>query len=576
MANRKDFNIRTAYYGGKKVKMAYDYTGLGGHVDVPEGVGGLFSTFFQRRDVTSVTLPASLRVTQSFAFGSSGIRELVFPEGMESIGDTSCSGCVDLERAVIPDSVTRIDPKAFCGCPKLIFEFTGEHPHFRVENNGLIDENGRFVCLANDQISGVYSIPKGVTVIGDNAFSSAYLEHQIHLTGVELPDTVTEVDSYAFTGWQGLERIIFPASVKKLGLSIVEGCRKLKEIVILGREVEVSGAFTGYGADGKLDPNTVILAPHMPLSWFDKEVRRNAAIGTAHAQAQSMALDEDVKAEAVRYLKGQRKRLLADSIQDGALLRFLFKEKLVPVQEVQTYLDEADRLGMPEVKASILEYQHRWLGAFDPLEDCEKEFAKAERAAKKAEKQAKKTPEELAAEEAEEARKAAEKETKIWEEFEKSGTLPAGIAKKDWSYEKQKDGTLILTSWKGACCELDPMNYNKAVGKVRDVKVPAVIGKTPVTCLDKRVFETMSYSHVNNYQRQQLRTVIVPEGVVELGNYLFDGCGKMRRLVLPASVIKIGPLYWIGKMPKGLTIAAPAGSYAERYARENDIKFEIL
>ena len=115
--------------------------------------------------MTSITLPAGLLRTGSFAFGGSGIREIVFPEGMEAIDGNSCSGCMDLERAVIPDSVTRIEPKAFCGCPKLTFEFTGEQPHFRVENNGLIDENGKLICLVNDQISGVYKIPEGVTAI---------------------------------------------------------------------------------------------------------------------------------------------------------------------------------------------------------------------------------------------------------------------------------------------------------------------------------------------------------------------------------------------------------------------------
>ena len=571
MAYKKDFDIGTTYYARKKVKMAQHYTGPGGHVDVPEGIEELFGTFFGRRDVTSVTLPASLLRTESFAFGGSGIREIVFPEGMEAIDGNSCSGCVDLERAVIPDSVTRIEPKAFCGCPKLAFEFTGEHPHFRVENNGLIDENGKLICLVNDQISGVYKIPEGVTAIGSAAFGAAYLEHTIHLTGVEIPDTVTEVGSIAFDGCEGLERLTFPASVKKLEPSIVDGCRKLKEIVILGQEVEVTGAFTGYGADGKLNPSTAILAPHTLLSWFDKEVRRNAAIGAAHAQDQGMTLDENVKVEAIRYLKGQRKRLLADAIRDGALLRFLFEEKIIPAKEVQTYLDEADRLGMPEVKASILEYQHRWLGTFDPLEGYEKEFAKAERAAKKAEKQAKKTSEELAAEEAEKARKAAEKEAKLWEEFEKSGTLPVGVAKKDWSYEKQKDGTLILTSWKGMCCEL---SHGKVIGKVRDVVVPRVIGKTAVTALGPEVFDTMHCGIINNYQREQLRTVIVPEGVVELGDLIFDGCYRMRCLVLPASVQRIERLW--RTRPKAFTIHAPAGSYAEQYAKENGIKFEIL
>ena len=45
--------------------------------------------------------------------------------------------------------------------------------------------------------------------------------------------------------------------------------------------------------------------------------------------------------------------------------------------------------------------------------------------------------------------------------------------------------------------------------------------------------------------------VVIPAGVTEIGSSAFDGCKK-------------------------LTIHAPAGSYAEQYARENDIKFQPL
>ena len=43
--------------------------------------------------------------------------------------------------------------------------------------------------------------------------------------------------------------------------------------------------------------------------------------------------------------------------------------------------------------------------------------------------------------------------------------------------------------------------------------------------------------------------VIIPKGVTEIGSSAFDGCKK-------------------------LTIHAPAGSVAERYAKENGIRFE--
>jgi hypothetical protein len=45
-------------------------------------------------------------------------------------------------------------------------------------------------------------------------------------------------------------------------------------------------------------------------------------------------------------------------------------------------------------------------------------------------------------------------------------------------------------------------------------------------------------------------------------------------VTIPASVTKIGP-YAFQKCA-GLTIHAPAGSYAEQYAKKNSVKFEML
>ena len=49
----------------------------------------------------------------------------------------------------------------------------------------------------------------------------------------------------------------------------------------------------------------------------------------------------------------------------------------------------------------------------------------------------------------------------------------------------------------------------------------------------------------------ELTSVVITEGTTEIGPYAFDGC-------------------------KNLTIQAPVGSYAEKYAKENNIPFESL
>ncbi len=104
-----------------------------------------------------------------------------------------------------------------------------------------------------------------------------------------------------------------------------------------------------------------------------------------------------------------------------------------------------------EVRAAIMEYQHHWLGpsAVDPMEEFEKEMAKADRQIKRAEAQAKKTEADLQAEAAEKKRKAAEKRAKALEDSKTIGTLPRASPKSFGAIENAVTGPCALRAGKG-------------------------------------------------------------------------------------------------------------------------------
>ena len=63
----------------------------------------------------------------------------------------------------------------------------------------------------------------------------------------------------------------------------------------------------------------------------------------------------------------------------------------------------------------------------------------------------------------------------------------------------------------------------------------------------------------------------MPENVTEIGDQAFRDCGKLKYIFVPASVRSIG---WMAFADcPDLTIHTPAGSYAETYAKENNILF---
>ena len=68
-----------------------------------------------------------------------------------------------------------------------------------------------------------------------------------------------------------------------------------------------------------------------------------------------------------------------------------------------------------------------------------------------------------------------------------------------------------------------------------------------------------------------MTSITIPEGVTSLGGWCFYRCSRLMNVSIPGSVTYIGAVVF-SECPK-LTIHAPAGSYAETYAKENNIPF---
>ena len=66
-------------------------------------------------------------------------------------------------------------------------------------------------------------------------------------------------------------------------------------------------------------------------------------------------------------------------------------------------------------------------------------------------------------------------------------------------------------------------------------------------------------------------SVVIPAGVTSIGDKTFWNCRDLTSAVIPGSVTHIGKYAF--RNCRFLTIHAPAGSYAERYAKENNIPF---
>lgn len=106
---------------------------------------------------------------------------------------------------------------------------------------------------------------------------------------------------------------------------------------------------------------------------------------------------------------------------------------------------------------------------------------------------------------------------------------PDSIAamKKLWSYQKQDDGTLVISSYKGTAT---------------DVEIPAVIGKVAVTAIGELAFSAspLGRKAANYDTRKKITSITVPEGVKEIGDMAFVNCESLETIRLPSTLEKIG------------------------------------
>lgn len=77
------------------------------------------------------------------------------------------------------------------------------------------------------------------------------------------------------------------------------------------------------------------------------------------------------------------------------------------------------------------------------------------------------------------------------------------------------------------------------------------------------------------YRCENLTEVVLPDGLTELGSRAFQGCSALRHVTIPASVGKI-PYYTFFECHASLTIYAPAGSAAERFAYSKGYRFSAI
>ena len=184
-----------------------DYNGAGGDVTVPAEVDGavvevMYGTFNSKENVTSISLPDTLKVLDSSSiYALTNLTGITLPEGLEIIGDYNFWLCDSLEELTIPSTVAYIGNNCFQDCGNLSsITFTGEVPFIGTDCFGWLSDNIT-IYVPDDQFEAYQAVLPSALYIETSGQNAVIADHTAPESDFEFDaatGTITAINSLAY------------------------------------------------------------------------------------------------------------------------------------------------------------------------------------------------------------------------------------------------------------------------------------------------------------------------------------------------------------------------------------------
>ncbi|MBR6277436.1 MAG: leucine-rich repeat domain-containing protein [Bacteroidales bacterium] len=208
--------------------------------------------------LASITIPNNVTSIEGYTFiNCISLASVTIPNSVTSIGSSAFYKCISLTSVTIPNNVTSIGEEAFYYCnvlsviiPNSVTSI-GEEAFYHVKRiinySLLIDDNlwgayteegivdGDFIYEDDTKTKligfigkgGEVTIPNSVTIIGKYAFSGYK-----SLTSVTIPNSVTAIEDGAFYGCTSLTSVTIPNSVTTIESCAFYNCTSLENVCL--------------------------------------------------------------------------------------------------------------------------------------------------------------------------------------------------------------------------------------------------------------------------------------------------------------------------------------------------------
>ena len=174
----------------------------------------------------SIVIPKCLEEVYDWGFGEEGpyegpftgcesLSDISFEKGTKQIPNYLFQGITGLKSIVIPESVSSIGSDAFANCENLSEVQLPSHLEAIPEN-----------CFLNCTSLKKITIPDSVQEIGYFGFSGS------GLTSLTVPDSVKQIKAFAFCDCSSLKSVKLPNSITTIEEAVFYYCSSLKSVVL--------------------------------------------------------------------------------------------------------------------------------------------------------------------------------------------------------------------------------------------------------------------------------------------------------------------------------------------------------
>lgn len=179
-------------------------TGLSS-MTIPNSVTTINGAFVGCKNLTSVVIPNTVSSIDGAFAGCGSLTSISIPTSVTSIGFMTFYDCSSLQSITIPQGVTTIAVNAFRGCSNL---------------TSIVVDSGNSFFDSRDNCNAIIETASNSIVLG--------------CVATTIPNTVTAIGDYAFSGCDGLGSMIIPDNVNYIGKAAFKDCTNLTRVVVLG------------------------------------------------------------------------------------------------------------------------------------------------------------------------------------------------------------------------------------------------------------------------------------------------------------------------------------------------------